>query len=197
MSTSMQFHQAGARRAGQLGALDPVLPGARRLLRGGVHRHHVDGRRCSSWSMFLSRGFFVTAGYHRYFSHKSFKLNRFWQFVFAFGAEATAQKGVAVVGVATTATTTATRDTDRDLHSPRKGFWWSHVGWILADKYKPTNMRRHQGLRQVPGAALPEQARLDRAVDVRCRRVPDRRLAGSRRRVLLVDGAAVAHARSS
>ncbi|MCB1167733.1 MAG: acyl-CoA desaturase, partial [Leptospiraceae bacterium] len=27
--------------------------------------------------------FFITAGYHRYFSHRSYQLNRFWQFVFA------------------------------------------------------------------------------------------------------------------
>jgi len=30
-------------------------------------------------------------------------------------------------------------DTERDLHSPRKGFWWSHVGWILCDKYSSTD----------------------------------------------------------
>ena len=30
-------------------------------------------------------------------------------------------------------------DTQEDLHSPRKGFWWSHVGWILSDKYKETD----------------------------------------------------------
>jgi stearoyl-CoA desaturase (delta-9 desaturase) len=30
-------------------------------------------------------------------------------------------------------------DTERDVHSPLKGFWWSHVGWILADRFKATN----------------------------------------------------------
>src|SRR4051812_31122396 len=44
--------------------------------------------------LFFGRQFFVTAASHRYFSHRSYKLNRFWQFVFAFGAESTAQKGV-------------------------------------------------------------------------------------------------------
>ncbi|HEY7476402.1 MAG TPA: hypothetical protein VH679_15385, partial [Vicinamibacterales bacterium] len=42
-------------------------------------------------SYFL-RMFFVTAGYHRYFSHRSFKLNRFWQFVIAFMAQTSSQK---------------------------------------------------------------------------------------------------------
>ena len=63
-----------------------------------LHRRHDHGRSCCSLVMFFGRMFFVTAGYHRYFSHKSYKLNRFWQFVMAFGGEATAQKGVALVG---------------------------------------------------------------------------------------------------
>jgi stearoyl-CoA desaturase (delta-9 desaturase) len=88
--------------------------------------------------MFFGRAFFVTAGYHRYFSHKSYKLNRFWQFVWAFMAEATAQKGV-LWWASNHRHHHRYSDTDQDLHSPRKGFWWSHVGWILADKYKATN----------------------------------------------------------
>jgi stearoyl-CoA desaturase (delta-9 desaturase) len=27
-------------------------------------------------------------------------------------------------------------DLDGDVHSPRDGFWWSHVGWILSTRYK-------------------------------------------------------------
>jgi len=93
--------------------------------------------------MFFGRAFFVTAGYHRYFSHKSFKLNRFWQTVFAFMAEATAQKGV-LWWASNHRHHHRYSDTDNDIHSPRKGFWWSHVGWILADKYKATN---HDGIK--------------------------------------------------
>src|SRR5262245_11107275 len=37
-------------------------------------------------SYFL-RMFGVTGGYHRYFSHRSYKLNRFWQFCLAFLAQ--------------------------------------------------------------------------------------------------------------
>jgi stearoyl-CoA desaturase (delta-9 desaturase) len=85
------------------------------------------------------RMFFVTAGYHRYFSHKSYKLNRFWQFVFAFMAESSAQKGV-LWWASNHRVHHRYSDTDRDIHSPLKGFWWSHVGWILADKHKATDM---------------------------------------------------------
>jgi len=90
-------------------------------------------------AMYFGRAFFVTAAYHRYFSHKSFRLNRFWQTVFAFQAEATAQKGV-LWWAANHRHHHRYSDTELDLHSPRKGFWWSHVGWILSDKYKDTDL---------------------------------------------------------
>jgi stearoyl-CoA desaturase (delta-9 desaturase) len=87
----------------------------------------------------VGRMFFVTAGYHRYFSHKSYKLNRFWQFVFAFMAQSSAQKGV-LWWASNHRIHHRYSDTDRDIHSPLKGFWWSHVGWILADKHKATDL---------------------------------------------------------
>ena len=43
-------------------------------------------------------------------------------------------------------------------------------GWILCPKYGETPIRPDPGLREVPRAALAEQARLDRAVDARRRR---------------------------
>src|SRR3954449_9114664 len=83
--------------------------------------------------MFFGRSIFVSAAYHRYFSHKSYKLNRFWQFVFAFMAQSSAQKG-ALWWAANHRHHHRYSDTEQDLHSPLKGFWWSHVGWILCDK---------------------------------------------------------------
>ena len=45
-------------------------------------------------ALFYVRMFFVTAGYHRYFSHRSFKTSRAFQFVMAFVATSSTQKGV-------------------------------------------------------------------------------------------------------
>jgi stearoyl-CoA desaturase (delta-9 desaturase) len=106
--------------------------------------------------MYFGRAFFVTAAYHRYFSHKTYRLNRFWQFVFAFQAEATAQKGV-LWWAANHRHHHRYSDTDSDLHSPRKGFWWSHVGWILSDKYKDTDLAAIKDF-----AKYPELRWLDR-----------------------------------
>jgi stearoyl-CoA desaturase (delta-9 desaturase) len=82
--------------------------------------------------------FFVTAGYHRYFSHRSFKTSRAFQFVLAFMAMTSAQKGV-LWWAAHHRHHNKFSDQEEDLHSPRQfGFWWSHVGWILSSKYNQT-----------------------------------------------------------
>ena len=48
-------------------------------------------------------------------------------------------------------------DTERDTHSPQKGFWWSHVGWILCDKFGKS---RHDKIRDF--AKYPELRFLDK-----------------------------------
>jgi len=86
------------------------------------------------------RMFFVTAGYHRYFSHRSFKTSRIFQFVLAFMATSSTQKGV-LWWAANHRHHHRYSDTEEDLHSPSLfGFWWSHVGWILSDKYNRTQV---------------------------------------------------------
>jgi stearoyl-CoA desaturase (delta-9 desaturase) len=82
---------------------------------------------------YFGRMFFITAGYHRYFAHRSYKLGRPMQFVMAFGGSMAAQKGP-LWWAGHHRNHHRFSDTDRDLHSPLKGFWWSHVGWILCDK---------------------------------------------------------------
>src|SRR5438477_8395034 len=87
---------------------------------------------------FLGRMFFVTGGYHRYFSHRSYRLGRLTQFVFAFGGTTAAQKGP-LWWAANHRAHHRFADTERDVHSPKRGFWWSHVGWILCDRYGATD----------------------------------------------------------
>ena len=92
-------------------------------------------------SYFL-RMFGVTGGYHRYFSHRSYKLNRFWQFCLAFLAQTSGQKG-ALWWAAHHRDHHLHSDQKTDLHSPvHEGFWWSHLGWILSDEYDTYDPRR-------------------------------------------------------
>lgn len=83
---------------------------------------------------YLVRMFGVTAGYHRYFSHRSYKLGRVAQFLMAVLAQTSGQKGV-LWWAAHHRDHHRHSDTPRDLHSPREGFWWAHVGWILSTEH--------------------------------------------------------------
>jgi stearoyl-CoA desaturase (delta-9 desaturase) len=105
---------------------------------------------------FAVRMFFITAGYHRYFSHRSYRMGRVAQFVMAFGGTMCAQKGP-LWWAAHHRNHHQYADSDLDAHSPQRGFWWSHVGWILCDKYGES---RHDNIRDF--AKYPELRFLDK-----------------------------------
>lgn len=91
-------------------------------------------------ALYFVRMFAITAGYHRYFSHRTFRTSRWFAFVLAWiGASAT-QKGP-LWWAANHRHHHANSDKDDDAHSPRHGFWWSHVGWFLCSKFNATNER--------------------------------------------------------
>jgi stearoyl-CoA desaturase (delta-9 desaturase) len=83
-------------------------------------------------ALYYARMAATTIGYHRYFSHRSFKTSRAWQFVLAFLAETSAQKG-ALWWAAHHREHHRYSDQPGDPHSPKQGFWESHVLWILRD----------------------------------------------------------------
>lgn len=95
------------------------------------------------------RMFAITAGYHRYFSHRTFKTSRFFQFLLGFLGTSAVQKGP-LWWAAHHRHHHRHSDTEKDIHSPRKGFWWSHVGWILCDKYKCAHMKLVHDLQRFP-----------------------------------------------
>ena len=85
-------------------------------------------------ALYAIRMFVVTAGYHRYFSHRSFNTSRAGQFVLAFLCQTSAQRGV-IWWAAKHRAHHKYSDTSRDPHSPRhRGFWFAHVGWIFAPR---------------------------------------------------------------
>jgi stearoyl-CoA desaturase (delta-9 desaturase) len=89
-------------------------------------------------SLYFIRMFFVTGIYHRYFSHSTFKTNRFFQAIFAFMAETSLQKGV-LHWAANHRVHHKYSDTPKDPHSKKiYGFWYSHVGWIIGPDFKET-----------------------------------------------------------
>jgi stearoyl-CoA desaturase (delta-9 desaturase) len=107
-------------------------------------------------ALYAIRMFAITAGYHRYFSHRSYRVSRPVQAVLAFVGTTAVQKGP-LWWASHHRAHHRYSDTELDIHSPQKGFWWSHVGWILCDKYGATDLDAVRDL-----AAYPELRFLDR-----------------------------------
>ena len=83
--------------------------------------------------MFWLRMFAITAFYHRYFSHRSYKANRFWQFIFAVMGNMAAQRGP-LWWAAHHRNHHKHSDQEIDIHSPvQHGFWHSHVRWFMTE----------------------------------------------------------------
>lgn len=84
------------------------------------------------------RMFAITGGYHRYFSHRTYKMGRVPQFLMACLGSASVQKGV-LWWAANHRHHHRHSDQPEDIHSPlQSGFWWSHVGWILSPQHDET-----------------------------------------------------------
>ncbi len=98
------------------------------------------------------RMFALSAGFHRFFSHRSYKTSRAFAFFLAFLGECSLQKGVLWWA---SHHRHHHRHSDRaeDVHSPmHRGFFWSHMGWILCEKYKDVNtalVRDFMGYREL------------------------------------------------
>ena len=101
-------------------------------------------------SLYFLRMFFITGAYHRYFSHRTYKTSRVFQFVLAFMAQTSAQKGV-LWWAAHHRVHHRTSDTPADPHSMKLyGFWYSHLGWILGPEYKETHFNLIQDFTKFP-----------------------------------------------
>jgi len=86
--------------------------------------------------LYIVRIFFITAGYHCYFSHRAFKTSRIFQWILAIGAQTSGQ-GSVVKWAAMHHYHHAHSDSHTDLHSPKqRGFWYSHMGWLLNQRYE-------------------------------------------------------------
>jgi stearoyl-CoA desaturase (delta-9 desaturase) len=94
-------------------------------------------------ALYLIRMFAITAFYHRYFSHKTFKTSRGAQFVFAVMGASAAQRGP-IWWASHHRHHHVHSDREDDSHSPHlHSFLWSHGGWFLSranfaskEKYK-------------------------------------------------------------
>lgn len=126
------------------------------------------GGSLRDWLVFLGmvyvRGLLTTVGYHRYFSHRSFKTSRVMQFLLASGCCANLQQGP-LWWAAYHRHHHIHSDDENDIHSPyHGGFFWAYCGWLfipLADPWhRIKDLTRYRELIwlerfwQVPGILL-------------------------------------------
>ncbi len=100
--------------------------------------------------MYVVRMFGVTAGYHRYFSHRSYQMSRPMQFIMAWLATSSTQMGP-LWWASHHRYHHMYSDTDKDVHSPiMRTVYWAHVGWILCKKYMQTITRLIKDFEKYP-----------------------------------------------
>ena len=100
--------------------------------------------------LYLVRMWAVTAGYHRYFAHRSYRTSRVFQFLLAVLGSTAAQRGV-IWWAAVHRHHHLHSDTEQDAHSPRHmGFIHSHVGWIFRPRRARADYSTVQDLTRYP-----------------------------------------------
>jgi stearoyl-CoA desaturase (Delta-9 desaturase) len=101
-------------------------------------------------SLYFLRIFAITAGYHRYFAHRSYKTSRPFAFLLALLGTTATQKGP-LWWASLHRHHHKFSDTPEDIHSPlQRGFWWSHMLWILARRYEHTDHDRIKDFSRYP-----------------------------------------------
>jgi|TARA_B110000263_G_scaffold249469_1_gene267168 stearoyl-CoA desaturase (delta-9 desaturase) len=101
-------------------------------------------------AIYFIRMFAITAGFHRYFSHRSFKTSRIFQFILAYLATCSAQMGP-IWWASHHRHHHKYTDKIEDPHPPNlKGFVWAHVGWIMSPANVPTKTEYVKDLMRYP-----------------------------------------------
>jgi stearoyl-CoA desaturase (delta-9 desaturase) len=100
--------------------------------------------------LYFIRMFGITAGYHRYFSHRAYKTSRIFQFILAWLGCSALQKGP-LWWASNHRRHHKHSDQEEDPHSPIKhGVWWSHVGWVLSARNNQKDLSNMKDLVRYP-----------------------------------------------
>jgi len=100
--------------------------------------------------MYFVRGMGITIGFHRYFSHKSFKTNRFFQFILGFWGSLANEGGV-LWWSSHHRNHHQNSDTPKDLHSPiAHSFFQSHLELMCSATCVEKNKTRCNDLSKFP-----------------------------------------------
>ncbi|MCB1052882.1 MAG: fatty acid desaturase [Acidobacteria bacterium] len=95
----------------------------------------VSGYTLFEWSMFfvflMSTGLAITAGYHRLWSHRTYKAHAIIRVFYALFGAASLQNSILHWSADHRNHHRYVDDLTKDPYSAKRGFWFSHIGWIL------------------------------------------------------------------
>lgn len=78
-------------------------------------------------------GMSITVGYHRLWSHRTYEAHPFIQFVLALGGAFALQNSALHWSSDHRIHHKFVDQNDKDPYSAKRGFWFSHIGWMLRD----------------------------------------------------------------
>jgi stearoyl-CoA desaturase (delta-9 desaturase) len=103
---------------------------------------------------YLLRMWAITAGYHRYFSHRAFKTSRVFQFLLALIGTSAMENGP-IWWASWHRHHHRFADMPEDLHSPtQRGFWHAHMGWVLSTESDHPDTSNVEDLKRFPELRL-------------------------------------------
>ena len=104
-------------------------------------------------SCFIFCGMSITAGYHRLWSHKSYQAHWSLRFLFSLGGAFALQNSILHWSSDHRMHHRYVDNNDKDPYSAKKGFWYSHLGWMLRE-YHPQRYNDYNNVRDLHKDAI-------------------------------------------
>lgn len=98
--------------------------------------------------LFYFTGMSITAGYHRLWSHKAYDAHPVVRFILAVGGAMTVQNSILHWSSDHRVHHRHVDVNDQDPYSAKKGFWFSHMGWMLRE-HKATRFADYSNCRDL------------------------------------------------
>jgi stearoyl-CoA desaturase (Delta-9 desaturase) len=109
--------------------LTPVIAVAGTAAWSWLHGFHLWMALLTA-GMYLAVGFSICAGYHRFFSHRSYEASRTLQLFYAIFGAMSAENSI-LWWSASHRVHHKYVDRDWDPYNIKRGFWWAHILWIF------------------------------------------------------------------
>lgn len=97
----------------------------------------VEGYSVAHWVWlviaFVFCGMSITAGYHRLWSHKTYEAHKALRYLFAIGGAFALQNSALHWSSDHRVHHKHVDNNDKDPYSAKRGFWYSHIGWMLRE----------------------------------------------------------------